>query len=291
MTLMSTIASATAGPVVSFVRRRPLTAFFLWFFTVGQAFAFVPVLVDVPYPQVFIDLSTVVGLLVPALVITRLVDGSQGLRTLLRSSFAWRVPPRWYVLALVFVPALAVVLALLIGGTPAPRSPLWDALVPGFALQLVLTFVLNNWWEEVAWAGFVGVRLQERFDSTLRASLIAGPLFALQHVSLFADMGLSGGVVALVALAVLATPYRMLNGWMVNRGAGLFVVGLLHAAADAAGPGSGFGSGLLAHLYPDTALAWVVHVVGLMLIGIVVLVGTRGRLAHRRDPLAQPSRA
>ena len=38
----------TAGPVVSFVRRRPLTAFFLWFFTVGQAFAFVPVLVDVP---------------------------------------------------------------------------------------------------------------------------------------------------------------------------------------------------------------------------------------------------
>src|SRR5689334_13400686 len=115
---MSTLARAAAGPVVAFVRRRPLTAFLLWFFTVGQALAFVPVVVDVPVPQVFIDLSTVVGLLLPALVITRVVDGRSALRMLLCSSFRWRVPPRWYVLALLVVPGLAVVLAFALDGRP-----------------------------------------------------------------------------------------------------------------------------------------------------------------------------
>ena len=93
---MSTLALAPAGPVTTFVRRRPLTSFFLWFFTVGQAFAFLPLLVDVPYPQLVIDLSTVVGLLLSTVAITRIVDDPQGLRALLRSAFRWRVAPRWY---------------------------------------------------------------------------------------------------------------------------------------------------------------------------------------------------
>ena len=42
----------------------------------------------------FINLSTLVGLLLPALVITRVVDGPDALRALLRSSFAWRVVAR-----------------------------------------------------------------------------------------------------------------------------------------------------------------------------------------------------
>src|SRR4051794_16082102 len=279
---MSTLVPV-AGPVTTFVRRRPLTSFFLWFFTVGQAFAFLPLLVDVPYPQVFIDLSTVVGLLLPALAITRVVDGPQALRALLRSAFRWRVAPRWYALALVAVPGLTVALALGFGGTPS--GSLWAALVPGFALQLLVAFLLNNWWEEVAWAGFVGVRLQERFGSTLRAALVAGPLFALQHVSGVVGNDLVTGVVLLLVLAALVTPFRMLTGWAVNRSGSVFVVGLLHAAGDAAGPGSGFGPGLLAHLYPDTALAGTVHVVAIALIGLAVLAATRGRLGHRPAPV------
>lgn len=293
---MSATAPATAGPtpssaasratpIVSFVRRRPLASFFLWFFTVGQASAFVPVLVDVPWPQLFIDLSTVVGLLLPALAITRIVDGPAAVRRLLRSSFAWRVPPRWYALVLLLVPGLAVALTFAVSGSPTAGS--WGTALGAFVLQLALTFVLNNWWEEVAWAGFVGVRLQERHGSTLRAALVAGPLFALQHVSMVVDAGLFGGVLLLVVLALLVTPFRMLGGWMVNRTGSVFLVGLLHAAGDAAGPGSGFGPGLLAHLHPDTAMAGTAHVVVIALVGLVVLAATRGRLGHRADPPAR----
>jgi hypothetical protein len=175
-------------------------------------------------------------------------------------------------------------LALAASGAPTVGS--LSAAAGAFALQLLITFVFNNWWEEVAWAGFVGIRLQARFGSTLKASLIAGPLFALQHVSLFVDAGLVSGLVLLVVLTVLVTPFRMLTGWMVNSTGSVFVVGLLHAAGDAAGPGSGFGEGSLGVLYGPTSTSHSIHVVGIMLIGLVVLAATRGRLGHRRDPLA-----
>ena len=273
--------STLVAPATSFVRRRPLTAFFLWFFTVGQAIAFVPVVRPVPYPQVFVDLSTLVGLLLPALVVTRVVGGPVALRALLRAAFVWRVGPRWYGLALVVVPAVAVAVAVAVSGAPdAARA----GLVAGFAVQLLLAFVLNNWWEEVAWAGFVGARMQERFGSTLRAALVAGPLFALQHGSGVVGEGLVGGALLLVVLSLLTTPFRMLTGWMWNRTGSVLVIGLLHAAGNAAGPGSGFGPGLLARLYPDAAVSGVAHIVGIALVGLVVLTVTRGRLGDRRRP-------
>jgi hypothetical protein len=82
---------------------------------------------------------------------------------------------------------------------------------------------LNNWWEEVAWAGFVGPRLQQRYDSTFRASLIAGPLFALQHVSLVVHAGLVGGLVLLAVLAAVCRPALLLGADVT--------VGVCHAIA------------------------------------------------------------
>ena len=43
---MTTTVEPAVRPagVTAFIRRRPLTAFFLWFFTVGQVFAFAPVI-------------------------------------------------------------------------------------------------------------------------------------------------------------------------------------------------------------------------------------------------------
>jgi hypothetical protein len=58
-----------------FVRRRPVTAFLLWFFTVGQMVAFVPVVAAAHGAEVatepFTIAGTLVGLLLPALVLSR----------------------------------------------------------------------------------------------------------------------------------------------------------------------------------------------------------------------------
>jgi hypothetical protein len=69
------VGSAGANPLLRAVARHPLAAFFGWFFTIGQAFAFTPVIarevfgLDVMV-QPFIVAATLVGLLLPALVIT-----------------------------------------------------------------------------------------------------------------------------------------------------------------------------------------------------------------------------
>ena len=163
MTITAEPAVRAAG-VTAFIRRRPLTAFFLWFFTVGQVFAFAPVIamwngVELPLAQLFILGSTLVGLLLPAVVITPIVDGPEAVRELWRRAFAIGVPLRWYALAFLAVPLVAIALTVLVVGPPdVGPSQIAAALVSGLLLQLVLTFLPNNWWEEVAWSGFAQAR-------------------------------------------------------------------------------------------------------------------------------------
>jgi membrane protease YdiL (CAAX protease family) len=279
-TLPAPAAPTTRRGVAGWITRHPLAAFLAWLFTVGQAIAFVPVVADVPVPrQLFVVASSVFGIFLPALAVTWIADGREAAFRFLRRLVQWRVALRWYVLALVGVPLVAIGLAWLLLGAPADLSAsvLADALVSGFALTLLLTFLPNNWLEEAAWSGFAQARLH-RTHSAAVAALIIAPLFALQHLSLAV-----GNPVALVLLAVLAIPFRMLTGYVWNRTGSLLVLGLLHAAGNAVASGSGFTDGFLRELYPDDlATAGSLHLFAFALIGIVVLATTRGRLGGRR---------
>ena len=267
------------------VRRHPLVTFFLWFFTVGQALAFAPVLahardVDVP-TQPFIVASTLIGLLLPALLITRLVDGPDAVRRLWRSALDVRVAWGWYALALLAVPLLSFAVTAAVAGLPPRLTPstLATALVSGLMLQLILTFIPNNLWEEVAWMGFVQARLQERRGPAV-AAVLTGVLFALQHISLMVGGSAIEAVILLVLLAALAIPFRFLTGWVFNRTESLFLVGLLHAAGNAVAGGSGFGAGMLARLYPDRQIALMAHLLTFAVLGLGVVVVTRRRLGQ-----------
>jgi membrane protease YdiL (CAAX protease family) len=285
-----------ANPGVALLRAHPVGAFLTWFFTVGQAFAFTPVIargagVDLP-AQPFIVGSTLVGLLLPALVITRVVDGPEGLRALWSRAVRVRVPARWYALALVGVPLTTIGVTVALFGAPTlTPSSLASAVGYGLVLQLLLTLVLNNWWEEVAWMGFVQARLQERHGPA-RAAVVVGPLFALQHVSLATGNGLVVGTVFMVAFALLAIPFRALQAWVANSTGSLFLVGLVHAAGNAAASGSGFpgGDGLLARVY-EQPLVGSMQTLASAALGLLVIAATRARLGRSRrvgDVAASP---
>ncbi len=271
--------------IAGWIARHPIAAFMTWLFTVGQAIAFTPLLVDVPVPhQVFIVATSVLGLFLPAVVITWIADGRQAAVRFLRRFVDWRVAPRWYVMALLVVPVVALALAWLILGAPPATSPgVWvDALVSGFVLSFVLTLVPNNWVEEGAWSGFVQARLQHRHAPAV-AAIIVAPFFALQHVSLVAGNPLPLVALVMIGLAVVMIPYRMLTGWMWNRTGSLLLLGLLHAAGNAVASGSGFDGGLLRKLYPDDVMtAGMLHMLAYAVVGVAVLVATRGRLGLRR---------
>jgi membrane protease YdiL (CAAX protease family) len=267
------------------IARHPLPAFLLWFFTVGQALAFAPVAFDdavddVPR-QLFIVASTLFGLLLPALVITHVTEGPGAVRELLRRAVDVRVGARWYALALLVVPAVTLGIAFLVSGVPQDATPgTWvTAVVQGWVLALVLTFLPNNLWEEVAWTGFFQTRLQRRHTPVIAATFTA-LFFALQHVS-----GAAGGSFTEIAflmafLFVLVLPFRFLAGWVYNRTASLFIVGLIHGVGNATAGGSGFQDGLLARLYDGNDISGLAHLIAFFLIGLTVVAATRGRLGR-----------
>lgn len=233
-------------------------------------------------PQLFVVGSTLVGLLLPTLVITRIVDGPAGLRALWRRAVAVRVAAAWYALVLLGLPLVALAITVAVDGLPADLSPaaLGAALAGNLLLPLALTFLPNNWWEEVAWQGFVQHRLQGRHGPAL-AALLTAPLFAVQHVALVAGRPLVTAALVMLALAVLAVPFRFFTGWLDNRTASLFLVGLAHAVGNAMAGGSGFQPGLLAALYPESGLATSAHLLALAVLGLAVVAATRGRLGGR----------
>lgn len=295
VTPITTPAVTTPSRASSWVAEHPLLAFFAWFFTVGQLIAFLPVIVEAQgfeLPrQPFIVASTLVGLLLPAVVITRLTEGRAASRRLLRSAVDWRLPIRWYLLALLVVPATSLLITWFFLGSPSDLGfgSVASALVAGLMVQLVLTSVPNNIAEEVAWSGFVQSRLQRTHRPAV-AALITAPLFALQHVSLAVGVSVGEAVVLLVLLAVLSVPFRFLTGWTYNRTGSLLLVGLLHGAGNAVAGGSGFGEGALARLYPDSAVALMAHLLAFFVLGLVVLIASRGHLGATTDPQTWPRR-
>jgi uncharacterized protein len=284
-----TPARPGGSAVAGFVRRRPLTAFLMWFFTVGQALVFTPIVarghgVDLP-AQVFVVASTLVGLLLPAVVITRVVDGPAGVRTVWRRAVDVWVSAGWYALALAATPALTTGLALAFFGAPTASlttGALVSALVGGLLVQTLVSLVPNNWAEEVGWMGFVQARLQAR-TTPMRAAALTAPLFALQHVALVVGSPLPMAVALMAFLIVVNIPIRALMGFAYNRTGSLFVVGLLHAAGNGVAAGSGFGAGFLARLYPDQPFVSLMHLLALAVVGVVAVAVTGARLGVSRS--------
>lgn len=125
--------------------------------------------------------------------------------------------------------------------------------------------------------GFVQARLQD-WRGPLLAAVIVAPLFALQHSSLAYAQGLVGGAVLLALLALFAVPFRFAVGWVYNRTESLFLVGLVHAIGNALTGGDGFNAGYLRNLYPGNNAVTLSHLIAMFLIGLIVLIATRGRL-------------
>ena len=260
----------------------PVAALLIWFFTVGQAIAFLPVLgarygMRLP-EQMFTTASTWVGLLLPALIIARLAHGKGACRALLRQAVPVRAQLRWYVLCLVVVPTLSVLMAVLTIAGPTEWSPrsLAAAYVMGFATHTLLHLLANNLWEELAWTGFVTTQLQAR-HSPMAAALLTAPLFALQHSPLVFDSGPEGAVV-MAALILLAVPFRMVMSWIFNRTGSLFLVGLGHASGNAVVTSTVLGDALVPTLYGRNY--GPLHLFAFAVIGLGVATATRGRLGY-----------
>ena len=269
--------NSQADPLRESVRSHPVAAFLV------LVFAITGVLEVVPMPEgLHGPLENILGALVPAFAVVAVVGGRPGVRDLARRSLRWRVPLRWYALALLALPAATVIVAPAPYGT-APLEALrdnWPLLFTSFLPTLAFMAVFDNVAEEVGWTGFLFASLEQRHRPLVAAVLAFVPFWAWHALSFVHDTGswpdglLLAGIVALPLLAS-----RVMTGWLYNAtGASVLIAGLFHATFNATVNPTGLAVAVL-----DLPQDEVVVVVGALVVvaAAVVTVATHGRLGRR----------
>jgi membrane protease YdiL (CAAX protease family) len=227
------------------------------------------------------SLASILGVALPAFLVTAATRGGAGVRDLLGRCLAWRVGIVWYLAALFGLLASTVLLGSAFSD-PAPLEVLterWPLLFTLFLPEVLFPFLFIQIFEEVGWTGFMQHTLQER-RGPLVASVLVGPAFVLQHLPILlmdAGIGLSS-LIIVVALVVVAVFFRVVVTWLYNRsGRSVLVVALFHSAYNSAwGTGDHRFTGEL--ISGPAATLIPIGVVALAAVVLTVL--SRGRLAY-----------
>jgi membrane protease YdiL (CAAX protease family) len=282
--------------IKSFIKKHPVLAYYALTFVISWGGV---ILLGAPYgmpttseqfdqvwPIVF--LPYLLGPTIASLLLTGLVDGRAGLRELLSRLLRWRVGVRWYAVALLLAPLLAMAilpaLSLLSPGF-LPVLFTTDDKVSLLLMGIAVGLVGGGLLEELGWTGFAIPRLRRRYG-VFATGLIVGFLWGLWHfLPTFWGSGDSSGVLDLSLLlppclfyAGVLPVYRVLMLWVYDRtGENLPVAMLMHASLTASmlfilAP-SVIGASLMVYYAILTAVLWL----------IVAAVARGGQLS--REPL------
>jgi membrane protease YdiL (CAAX protease family) len=259
------------------LKRHPLLCFYILAFAITwsvwlPAVAATRGLLPFPVPLAIDGLAYFWGPPLAAGIVLYANEGRAGVRALLGRLLAWRAGAGWYAFALLWRPAMLLVVIALIaalgGGIPA-LDP-WYLLVPLFLLHTLVRIVAHVG-EEIGWRGYALPRLQARIGP-LAASVLIGLLAGLWHLPAFFIVGhpqfgtpILPFIVWMVAIAIIFT-------WVYNHtGGSLLPVTLLHAAINGAGA-----------VFPSLPLALDVGVTPIAALAIVA--GDRRAFFARRKP-------
>ena len=168
----------------------------------------------------------VIGPALAALLVTGLAKGKDAVRALLLQLVKWRVPLKWYLAALLLVPAVAVAAIVITSG----RFPTIDpaSILPRIPILLVLMTG-----EEIGWRGFALPRLQQRYNA-LTASLVLGVLWGLWHFP-----GYLGGLgvpldMSFVVFMIWVMAATIMITWVYNNTRSVLLAILMHVFANLA---------------------------------------------------------
>jgi uncharacterized protein len=279
---MNASSSAVGG-----VARHPVLAFMLISLAVGFVTAAIPPIVDseilpfgLPLHGVFMSLGA--GL--AAFAVTAALSGRAGVADLGRRSLRWRVPVRWYLIALFSVPVTATLISLAIYGLRALAAPSggWPQALAEVAAVFFLQLVLFQLAEEIGFTGFLQHHWQDRYQP-LKLTLYVALLWAVWHMpDHFAEegWGLEAFISAPVVFAMEVVSLffaRALFVWFYNRtGFSVLLVAIFHASFDAAI------SQLSRDVVPGSNTARFLIFSGvIVLFGTAVIIATKGQLGRR----------
>jgi membrane protease YdiL (CAAX protease family) len=231
--------------LVQAVARHPVMAFMMIALGAGFLTAAIRPIADADVLPLDLPLhgflASAVGVGVGAFVVTAALSGRDGVVDLARRSVRWRVPVRWYLIALFTVPLGATLLSLAIFGQQALASPVggWPRALAEVAAVFLLQLVLFQLPEEIGFTGFLQHHWQDRYHP-MKLTLYVALLWALWHVpDHFAEegWGLEALISAPVVFAVEVVSLffaRALFVWFYNvTASSVLLVAIFHASFDA----------------------------------------------------------
>lgn len=183
------------------------------------------------------------GFIFVSLSMTWVTIGKEEMVKLFRRFFLWRVGWKWWLVAVVLLPALrvtAVLLTPLLTGVPVDYSHpmIRDVVPPGAPLLALVTpwllfEVLTNG-EEMGWRGYVLPRLQVKYNA-LVSSLIIGVTWSVWHLPKSFGTGLNRDQ-SFLWYTLFCLAAAVLYTWLYNNSRGsLLLVVLFHASQNTAG--------------------------------------------------------
>jgi membrane protease YdiL (CAAX protease family) len=221
------------------------------------------------------------GPLVAAFVMSAVVAGGIGVKDLVSRMFRWRVPVRWYVVALsplAFFAVAAVGMAATGRGWPDLAELGKFSSLPVVAAPVMwLLLLVTAYAEETGWRGFAVPEMLKR-TSLLNTGLVIGLLWVLWHVpSMFVienyrQMGLA--IVPTFTLGILAG--SILLAWLYRASGGsVLIVAVWHATYNLVA-GTAAAHGLVAAVVSTGVMVWAV---------VIVIVEIRRTIKARRRPV------
>jgi membrane protease YdiL (CAAX protease family) len=270
--------------MIALLRRRPLISFFVLAFAWTWAFVIV-FLILFPLPDILVRTTPGdLGPLIAAVVMSWVVAGRPGVGDLFRVGLVW------YAIALIGVPLLYVAsIAAVPGAIASFKAPDLPTILLYPVLYIVLLAIGGPLTEEPGWRGFALPRLQQRWGP-LAGTLLLGLMWAAWHLPNYfrPDWAAFNGGLTVSGIAVFtiaAVSMSVLLTWAFNHTKGSILIAILiHASLN-------FSQGLTGDLFPAAKNNEVAPVIALVIVALVLVVATRGRLGYdgERSLAAQPA--
>ena len=217
------------------IKRHAVPAYFVLTFTISWmgalAVAITHLVRHEPLPKISGILMFPAMLLGPSIVgilMTRVVDGKDGLRRLVARMSPVSYPARWS-LVLLLPPILVLVVLLFL------KTFVSQAYAPNHFFVGILFGVPAGFLEEIGWTGFAYPKMRSEANG-LTPGILLGLLWALWHIPVIDYLGTavphgSYWLAFFLAFALAMTAMRVLIGWIYTNTKSVLAAQLMHVSS------------------------------------------------------------
>lgn len=213
-----------------------------------------------------------------AFLITRIVEGRDGLKKFQKRIFQWRASPLAYLIAFIFIPASIILGYFLMQA--AAIAPEIGIVTIGTLFTTYLTYLVGGpLQEEPGWRGFALPRLQKQMHP-IGAALLLGVVHCFWHTPLFFTEEWDTArqdPSQLVAYLVLVVSLSFVMSWVANRARGSILLPIF------AHNGVNWALFTVATLSGSAVVTDWPAAIGMTVLALVAVVFTRGRLGYNRN--------